>query len=41
LILARLLGDDLPEANDEEIKIELLNLGDIHDTADQQTEEMF
>lgn len=40
LILARLSGDDLPEANDEEIKIELLNLGDIHDTADQQTEEM-
>jgi protein phosphatase len=40
LILARLSGDDLPEPNDEEIKIELLNLGDIHDTADQETEEM-
>ncbi len=40
LILARLSGDDLPEANDEEIKIELLNLGDIHDTADQNTGEI-
>jgi protein phosphatase len=41
LILARLSGDDLPEPNEEEIKIELLNLGDIHDTADQETGEMF
>jgi protein phosphatase len=41
LILARLSGDDLPEPNGEEIKIELLNLGDIHDTADQETGEMF
>jgi protein phosphatase len=41
LILARLSGDDLPEPNDEEIQIELLNLGDIHDTADQDTSEMF
>jgi protein phosphatase len=40
LILARFTGDDLPEANDEEIKIELLNLGDIHDTADQNTGEI-
>jgi protein phosphatase len=37
LILARLSGDDLPEASAEEIKIELLNLNDIHDTADQNT----
>jgi protein phosphatase len=37
LILARLSGDALPEANKEEIRIELLNLGDIHDTADQDT----
>jgi protein phosphatase len=40
LILARLSGDDLPEPNGEEIKIELLNLGDIHDTADQDTAEI-
>lgn len=35
LILARLSGDSLPEANNDNINIELLNLGDIHDTADQ------
>ena len=40
LILARLSGDDLPESNEEEIKIEQLNLGDIHDTADQDTAEI-
>ncbi len=40
LILARLSGDDLPEPNGEEIKIESLNLGDIHDTADQDTAEI-
>jgi PPM family protein phosphatase len=40
LILARLSGNDLPEVSDEEIKIELLDLGDIHDTADQDTAEM-
>jgi protein phosphatase len=40
LILARLSGDDLPEPNGEEIKIELLNLGDVHDTASQDTAEM-
>lgn len=40
LILARLTGDDLPAPTDENIKIELLNLGDIHDTADQDTAEI-
>ena len=40
LILARLSGDDLPEPNGESIQIELLNLGDIHDTADQDTGEI-
>ena len=40
LILARLSGDGLPEPNEDEIKIELLNLGDIHDTADQNMAEI-
>ncbi len=35
LILARLTGDSLPEATDEAIKIKTLDLGNIHDTADQ------
>ncbi|HEX8289961.1 MAG TPA: protein phosphatase 2C domain-containing protein [Pyrinomonadaceae bacterium] len=35
VIIARLLGDELPEPNGEDVKLELLNLGDIHDTADQ------
>jgi protein phosphatase len=39
VIIARLSGDDLPESNGDEVKLELLNLGDIHDTADQNTDE--
>ena len=35
LILIKLTGDDLPEPNGGEIKLELLNLGNIHDTADE------
>jgi protein phosphatase len=35
LILVKLTGDTLPEPTREEIKLELLNLGSIHDTADQ------
>ena len=35
VILARLSGSDLPESTEEDVKIEILNLGDIHDTADQ------
>ncbi len=35
LILVKLFGDELPEPNGGEIKLELLNLGNIHDTADQ------
>jgi protein phosphatase len=35
LILVKLGGDTLPEPNGGEIKLELLNLGNIHDTADQ------
>lgn len=35
VILAKLTGSDLPESTEEEVKVEILNLGDIHDTADQ------
>lgn len=41
LIIARLTGDELPEASETEVKLELLSLGDIHDTADQDTAEIF
>ena len=40
LILAKLTGDDLPEPSEEAIKIELLDFGNIHDTADQNTTEL-
>jgi protein phosphatase len=40
VIIARLSGDDLPEPNGDDVKLELLNLGDIHDTADQNTGEI-
>jgi serine/threonine protein phosphatase PrpC len=35
LILAKLTGSDLPEATEDEVKIEVLNFADIHSTADQ------
>ena len=35
VIIARLTGSDLPESTDDDVQIEILNLGDIHDTADQ------
>ena len=40
VIIARLSGDDLPEPNGDDVKLELLNLGDIHDTADQNIGEI-
>ncbi|HXG85946.1 MAG TPA: protein phosphatase 2C domain-containing protein [Pyrinomonadaceae bacterium] len=40
LILARLSGGDLPEATEEAIKLEILDFGSIHDTADQDTAEI-
>lgn len=40
LIVARLTGDILPEATDNEVKLELLDFGGIHDTADQDTTEI-
>jgi protein phosphatase len=42
LILVKLTGDALPEPNEEKIKLELLNLGNIHDTAEEtDTAEIF
>lgn len=35
LILARLTGSDLPESTDDDVNVEILGIGDIHDTADQ------
>lgn len=40
LILARITGDELSEPTDDEIRIEMLDLGNIHDTADQDTAEI-
>ncbi len=34
VILAKLSGSDLPESTEDDVKIEILNLGDIHETAD-------
>lgn len=35
VILAKITGSELPEPTEDEVRLELLNLGDIHDTADQ------
>ena len=40
VVLAKLTGDDLPEASGEEVQLELIDLGNIHDTADQDTAEI-
>lgn len=40
LILARLTGSDLPEPTEDEVKIEIINLGNIHDTDEQITAEV-
>lgn len=39
LVIARLTGDELTEGTEENIKLEMLDLGNIHDTADQNLEE--
>ncbi len=40
LILARLSGSDLPEPTEDNVKIEIINLGNIHDTDEQITAEV-
>lgn len=37
VIIAKLVSEDLPEATDEDLKIDLINLGNIHDTDEQET----
>ena len=39
LILFKLTGDNLPEATDDEIDLQMLDFGNIHDTAEQDTGE--
>jgi protein phosphatase len=38
VILAKLSGDDLEPSESDEVQLELLDLGNIHDTADQETD---
>jgi protein phosphatase len=40
VVLAKITGDDLPEPEGEEVQLELIDLGNIHDTADQDTAEI-
>ncbi len=40
VILAKFTGENLPEATEDEVKLELIDLGGIHDTADQDTAEI-
>lgn len=40
VILAKISGDGLPDPNEGEVRLELLNIGNIHDTADQDTAEI-
>jgi PPM family protein phosphatase len=40
VVLAKLTGDLLPEASGDEVQLELIDLGNIHDTADQDTAEI-
>jgi serine/threonine protein phosphatase PrpC len=40
LILAKLTGSDLPEPTEAAIELEVLDFGDIHDTADQELAEV-
>jgi protein phosphatase len=40
VILARITGEELPESDGGEVKLEMLDMGNIHDTADQDTAEI-
>lgn len=40
VILARISGDDLSTPSEDEVRLEHLDLGNIHDTADQDTSEI-
>ena len=40
VVLAKLTGDELPEPSGEDVQLELIEIGNIHDTADQDTAEI-
>jgi protein phosphatase len=40
VVIAKFTGEDLPEPEGEDVKLELIDLGGIHDTADQDTAEI-
>lgn len=40
VILARLMGDDLTVAEGDDVQLELIDLGNIHDTADQDADDV-
>jgi protein phosphatase len=40
VVIAKFHGDDLAEPEGEDVKLELIDLGNIHDTADQDTTEI-
>jgi hypothetical protein len=40
VVIAKLTGDELPEPSGEDVQLELIELGNIHDTADQDTAEI-
>lgn len=40
VILAKVTGDELRESGGEEVRLEMLDMGNIHDTADQNTDEI-
>lgn len=40
VILARITGEELQESNGGEVRLEMLDMGNIHDTADQDTAEI-
>lgn len=39
VVIVKFSGDELPEAGDDGVKLEMLDLGGIHDTADQSVDE--
>ena len=39
VVLAKFTGDDLPDAEETELRVEMMDIGGIHDTADQDTDE--
>ncbi|MBK9162857.1 MAG: serine/threonine-protein phosphatase [Acidobacteria bacterium] len=40
VVIAKLSGDNLPEPNGDDVQLEILDLGNVHDTAEQDTAEI-